>query len=34
MERQPVLEVIAVDAADAKAGEEGGADRIGGVCDV
>ncbi|WP_053061437.1 copper homeostasis protein CutC [Paenibacillus sp. VT-400] len=28
MERQPVLEVIAVDAADAKAAEEGGADRI------
>ncbi|MEK4271833.1 copper homeostasis protein CutC [Paenibacillus sp. FSL R7-0026] len=28
MERQPVLEVIAVDAADAKTAEEGGADRI------
>lgn len=28
MKRQPVLEVIAVDAADAKAAEEGGADRI------
>ncbi|KAA2302373.1 copper homeostasis protein CutC, partial [Clostridioides difficile] len=28
MERQPVLEVIAVDAADAKVAEEGGADRI------
>lgn len=28
MERQPVLEVIAVDVEDAKAAEEGGADRI------
>ena len=28
MKRQPILEVIAVDAADARAAEQGGADRI------